>query len=225
MDGHTVTVLLASPTFTGQLYIVDQPTQLAFTQQPTTTQAGVATSPAVTVAVEDGNGNTVTTDTSTVTLTLNGGTFASSDTSTVTVASVNGVATFSNLVIDSAGSYTLTASDAALATATSSGFTISPGSAAQLAFEQQPTTTGAGMAISPAVTVAVEDTYGNIVTTDNSSTVTLALNGGDFDPGSTVSAVAVNGVATFNNLVIDTLSSCTLTASDGTLTGAHRAAS
>ncbi len=50
--------------------------------------------------------------------------------------------------------------------------------------------------------------------------MTLALNGGDFDPGSTVSAVAVNGVATFNNLVIDTLSSCTLTASDGTLTGA-----
>jgi len=39
----------------------------------------------------------------------------------------------------------------------------------QAVFSQQPTTATAGLSISPAVTVLVEDQYGNTVTTDNSS--------------------------------------------------------
>ena len=74
------------------------------------------------------------------------------------------------------------------------------------------------------MTVAVEDAYGNTVTT-NTSTVTLTLSSGTFAGGSsTASAPAVNGVATFSNLVINAAGSYTLTASDGTLTGATSSA-
>ena len=119
----TASVLMATSTFTGQTYTVDTPAQLAFTQQPTNVQAGVAISPPVTVAVEDSTGATIGADSSLVTLTLSSGTFAGGG-STATVAAVNGVATFSNLIIDSVGNYTLTASDGALTGAASGSFTV-----------------------------------------------------------------------------------------------------
>jgi hypothetical protein len=176
----------------------------------------------VTVPVQDAFANTVTTDTSTVTLTLSGGTFAGGGT-TVSAAAVNGVATFANLVINAASSYTLTASDGTLTTATSTPFTITPGAAAKLAFLQQPSNATAGATISPAVSVAVQDALGNIVS-GNSSTVTLTLSSGTFASGpSTASAAAVNGVATFSGLVINTAGTYTLAASDGPLTGATSA--
>ncbi len=193
--------------------------KLAFAQQPTNTAAGMAISPAVTVAVQDALGNTVTGNTSTVTLTLSGGTFAGGS-STVSAAAVNGVATFSSLVINAAGSYTLTASDGTLTGVTSTSFAITAGAAARLAFAQQPSNATAGATITPAVTVAVQDANGNTVP-GNTSTVTLTLSSGTFAGGSsTVSAAAVNGVATFGNLAINTAGTYTLAASDGTLTGA-----
>ena len=193
--------------------------KLVFGQQPTNATAGVAISPAVTVEVEDAYGNVVTSNSSTVTLKLSSGTFASgSSTATATVSS--GVATFSGLVIDTAGTYTLKATDGSLTGATSNSLTISPAAASKLVFGQQPTNAAAGVAISPAVTVKVEDAFGNVVTS-NSSTVTLTLSSGTFASGSsTAAATASNGVATFSGLVIDTAGSYTLAASDGSLTGA-----
>jgi len=62
------------------------------------------------------------------------------------------------------------------------------------------------------VTVAVEDSNGNTVTSDT-STVTLTLSSGTFAGGSnTVSAAAVNGIATFGSLVINTAGTYTLAA-------------
>ena len=96
-------------------------------------------------------------------------------------------------------------------------FTISPAGAHQLAFSQQPTDAIAGADISPAVTVDVQDQFGNTVTSDT-STVTLTLAGGTFAGGSrTAMATASGGVATFANLVIDAAGTYTLSASDGTL--------
>jgi hypothetical protein len=193
-------------------------TSLAFTQQPSNGESGVAISPAVTVAVKDQFGNTFTGDSSsTVTLTLSGGTFAGGgNTATATVSS--GVATFSNLVISTSGAYTLTATDGILTSATSNSFAIQ--SPAKLAFTQQPGNGTVGTPLSPAVTVAVEDANGNTVTGDR-STVTLTLSSGTFANGSsTATASAVNGVATFGSLVFNAASSYTLTASDGSLTGA-----
>jgi hypothetical protein len=133
---------------------------------------------------------------------------------------VNGVATFGSLVINAAGSYTLAASDGTLTGATSNSFAISAAAAARLAFLQQPSNVAAGTAIVPAVTVAVRDAFGNAVTADT-STVTLTLSSGTFAGGSTTaSAAAINGVATFSNLVINAAGTYTLAASDGSLTGA-----
>ena len=93
----------------------------------------------------------------------------------------------------------------------------------QLAFTQPPTNTVAGSVIngSTGVQVAVEDSSGSMVSVD-SSAVTLTLNGGTFaSGGNTITVNAVNGVATFSNLVINTPGIYTLTAGDGTLTMSH----
>jgi hypothetical protein len=192
--------------------------KLAFVQQPSNANTGATISPAVTVAVEDAFGNTVTGDTSAVTLTLSSGTFAGGG-NTATATAVNGIATFGSLVINAAGSYTLAASDGSLTGATSSSFTIQQ-TAAKLAFTQQPGNGAVGVALSPPVTVAVEDANGNTVTGD-ASAVTLTLSSGTFaGGGTTATAAAVNGIATFGSLVINAAGSYTLAASDGSLTGA-----
>jgi hypothetical protein len=216
-----VGVLLGSGSFTGQFYTIDYPTKLAFMQPPTNTSAGnvINGSTGVQVAVEDSFGALMGTDSSVVTLTLYGGTFAGGG-NTVTATAVGGVATFNNLVINALGNYGMNASDGALTGATSYGFIISPAVAAKLIFTQQPANGMAGAALNPAVAVAVQDTFGNTVATQ-SSTVTLTLNSGTFaSGGDTASVTVVNGIATFNNLIINAPGSYALTASDGTLTGA-----
>ena len=102
-------------------------------------------------------------------------------------------------------------------TDTSHSLAVNPGPAYQVVFEQQPTDAVAGVAISPAVTAAVEDQYHDVVTTD-SSTVTLTLVSGTFEGGSsTVTAVASSGVATFSGLKVDLAGTYALSATDGTL--------
>ena len=161
--GSQVRVCDGSGGITGQTYTVQQPTRLVFTKQPASTSVGGAidASTGIQVSVVNSVGSTVAGDSSPVTLTLSGGDFASGA-STVTVAAVGGVATFSNLAINAPGHYTLTATDGSLTSATSSSFTIF-GPAAQLVFTQQPTTIPAGLAFNPALTVAVEDSTGDIV--------------------------------------------------------------
>ena len=93
---------------------------------------------------------------------------------TLTVAAVNGVATFSNLSVNNPGTgYTLTAGDGTLNGAGSGSFNITQ-VAGKLAFTVQPSNTAAGVSITPAVQVSVEDAAGNPVTTNNFS-VTLAI--------------------------------------------------
>jgi len=106
------------------------PTKLGFVQGPSNTAAGNAITPAVTVAVEDANGNIETSDNATqVSLVIGtnptGGTLSGG--SAVTVAS--GIAIFSGLSINTAGTgYTLTASSTPSYTAaTSKAFNITTG--------------------------------------------------------------------------------------------------
>jgi hypothetical protein len=193
--------------------------QLAFSQQPSTTTAGQAIAPAVTVQVQDQFGNVVTTDTSNVSMVISSGGVLSGA-STTTVAAVAGVATFTNLVPTKAGTFTLSASDGALTGATSNNFTVNPAAASKLAFSQQPSTTTAGQAIAPAVTVQVQDQFGNVVTTDTSNVSMVISSGGVLSGASTTTVAAVAGVATFTNLVPTKTGTFTLSASDGSLTGA-----
>ncbi len=200
--------------------IVIQPaaaSQLVFIHGPSSTVAGAAMSPAVTVGVEDEFGSLVTTDDSSITLTLSNGTFEGG-LKNVTVAAVKGVASFSGLAIDVAGAYTLSATDGFLApSGPSNSFAISPTSPSKIVFGQQPVDTYAGKVINPAPTVWVEDVYGNL--TGDSSPVTVTLSSGSFDGGSnTVTVYAASGVATFSDLTIDAPGDYTLFASDAALT-------
>ncbi len=76
-------------------------------------------------------------------------------------------------------------------------------------------------AITPAITVNVEDNTGVVITTDTSN-VTLALSGGG-NLGGTTTVTAVNGVATFSNISIAAPGTYMLTATDGSDTAATSA--
>jgi uncharacterized delta-60 repeat protein len=85
------------------------------------------------------------------------------------------------------------------------------GAASQLAFATQPVATTTGSTLTP-ITVEVDDSDGDLVTTDNSN-VTLALSTGTL--GGTTTVAAVNGVATFSDLSITTAGTYTFSATDG----------
>jgi hypothetical protein len=204
---------------------VGAPTQLAFLQQPTNASGGATLSPAPTVRLLDAGGN-LTASTANVTLAIannpSGGTLSG----TATVAAVAGIATFNGLSINTAGTgYTLAASSSGLTGTTSSAFNITVGAPARVVFGQQPTHTTSGVAISPAPTVRIVDSGGNLTTSTANVTLAIGNNpaGGSLSGTATVAAVA--GVATFNGLSINTAGNgYTLAASSSGLTGATSSA-
>src|SRR5439155_1053851 len=179
-------------------------TQWAFTQQPSTTVAGAAISPAVQVTALDPAGNPVSSFTGSVTVWLGSDPGGSTLGGTTTVAAVNGVATFFVSLNKAGTGYTLTASASGFATVTSTTFDITPGTATQLALTVQPTNTVAGGAITPAVQVTALDPAGNLVPGFTGSiTVALGNNPGGSTLGGTTTVAAVNGVASFGDLTAD----------------------
>ena len=143
---------------------------------------------------------------------------------TVSVHAVNGMATFSNLWLNKVGiGYTLIASATGLQSAVSTPFNIIPGAATQLVFLTQPSTTIAGVSITPGVTVEVLDVDGNLVT-GAATAITLAIgtNPGNGKLSGAVKVNAINGVATFSNLSINAAGvGYTLKATASGLTGAN----
>ncbi len=195
--------------------------KLAFTTQPSTTTVGGATGFAV--SIEDASGNVVTASTASVTVSIMSNPGGATLGGTTTVDASSGVATFSGITLDKAGiGYTLVASSDGLSGATSTAFTV-VGDAAKLVFTTQPGNGTAGSALSQQPAVSVEDANGSVVTSDNSTVVTLALAGGTAGAtlGGTATATAVNGVATFSGLSVNLAGTgYTLAASGGSLTGA-----
>src|SRR3989475_7865007 len=93
-------------------------------------------------------------------------------------------------------------------------FSITPGTATQLAFSQQPGTTVANRIITPAVKVRALDALG-ILATSFAGNVSVALgsNPGGATLGGTTPVTAVSGVATFFDLSLNkTGTAYTLTA-------------
>ena len=197
-------------------------TKLEFGEQPSAITVGKPITPAVTVKVEDADGNVVTTDNSIISLDLTGTSLpvGASVGGTVDVKAINGIATFDKTDVNMPGTYELLAADGSLDTATSNSFQVSsPLKATKLGFTVQPATTVAGKVIAPAVKVTVETAGGATVVTDH-STVTLTLGSGAGTLGGTLMADAVNGVATFSNLSLTKTGAFKLNATDGTLTAA-----
>ena len=179
-------------------------TQLAFQVQPSNTVAGAIMTPAVTVVEQDNCGNTITTASDTIVLAIVANPGNSALGGTITMNAVNGTATFSTLTLNKVGTgYTLNASANNLNSATSNMFTISPGVQAQLTFVVPPSTIVAGTIMTPAVTVLVEDAYGNVVPSAvNAVTLALANNPSGATLGGTVTVTASNGIALFKSLTL-----------------------
>ncbi|MEI7744953.1 MAG: hypothetical protein WCK58_14540, partial [Chloroflexota bacterium] len=187
--------------------------KLVFTTGPSTVAAGSAISPSVVVKAQDAYGNTVTTYTSNVTISSATTAFTGS---TLTVAAVSGAATFSAVKPTTpGGANTLTATSGAL-TVTSTVFTVNAGAASKLVFTTAPAKATAGSVWLTQPVVAVQDAYGNAITS-STATITLGSSGGTL---SGCSATTTGGVATFSGCRIATAGTYTQTAASTGLTSA-----
>jgi Tol biopolymer transport system component len=201
-------------------------TQLVFAVQPEDGTAGANIAPAVQVAVTDSSGNTATLFAGSVTVAIGTNPAGGALAGTTTVNAVNGVATFGSLSIRRAGTgYTLAAASGTLKGATSAAFAVAPAAPGALSFVAQPGNATAGAAISPAVAVAVRDTFGNTLPSAAFAvSVAIGANPGGGTLSGTTTANAVNGVATFSDLSIQKASGgYTLTAASGALKSATSA--
>ena len=199
-------------------------TQLAITTEPSSTaNSGAALGTQPVVKVEDSSGNVVTSvNTGSASASIasgSGGSIAAGGTSG-TFSS--GVATFSGLALNGVNGnvYTLTFTGDTFTTVASTNITMSTGSATQLVITTEPSPTDAsGAALATQPVVQVEDSGGNVVTT-NSSTVTANFTSGGVSLTNPTKAAA-SGVATFSGLALNALAgNYTLTFSDGGLTTA-----
>lgn len=198
---------------------VGPPAQLAFFTQPSDSMVGQLIAPPVQVLVQDANGVTVPTATTPVTLALGSNPGAATLLGTLSVVPNNGVATFPDLQLNVPGNgYTLVATSGALALAASQPFTVT-NVPAQLAFGTQPSD-GQARAVMTPFTVEVQDAFGNLVP-GATDTVTVTLDQPPPTVSGTLSVAAVNGVATFNNVMVSKSGSAyTITASAPGLTPA-----
>lgn len=147
-----------------------QPGLLAFTAQPSTAIAGNTLS-AIAVQLQNRAGTNVASNNVPVTLTLSSSVFAGGAS---TVNSSGGVATFSNLVITAAGTYTLAASAPGFNSNVSTAFVIEP---AAISYYSVSPPYSVSVGTTFLVNGTAKDFYGNVVTTNSSTTVTLGSSG------------------------------------------------
>jgi streptogramin lyase len=229
--GYTFTATyslgLNAPT-TAPFDVTGPATQLAVTTEPPSS-VGAGVPFGVTVSAEDANGLVVPTFVDPIQLTitsnppgngvLNG---------TNPLGAFYGSATFADLSIDQAGvGYVLEAVDpnagTTLTTTTTAAFTITAGPATHLVFaangEPPPTATaGQNLGAPNPLVVYAEDKFGYTdLTFDGPVTIALA-NGATGRIAGTLTVDAVNGVATFNDVAIDSVGTYNLQATSGTLT-------
>ncbi|MCP3136490.1 beta strand repeat-containing protein [Pyxidicoccus xibeiensis] len=196
--------------------------RLAYVVAPGAATVHSAITPAVQVELLDAYGNRPG-STATVTVALAANPGQATLGGTLSVAAVAGLATFSDLTVDAVGTgYTLAASSDGLDTVTSGAFNVAHGTPAAVVFLEQPTNIAAGEPITPVVRVAVNDAFGNRVTTATGN-VSLALgnNPGTATLTGATQVALVNGEATFPGVSVSAGGTgFTLSASFGTVTSA-----
>jgi hypothetical protein len=197
-----------------------------FTLSPSTTSATAGTSFSLTVTAVNSNGTTDTTYTGAVHVSSSDP-LAGLPANYTFTASNKGVETFT-VTLKTAGSDTLTVTDTSNSSITgTTTVAVKAGAASKLVFAQQPSGGSPGVTLSPAVTVDVEDAYGNVLTSDSTDKVTMTIgtNPGSATLGGTTTVTVSGGVATFSSLSISNAGNgYTLKASSGTLTAATSAA-
>jgi hypothetical protein len=203
------------------------PGRLAFTKEPSGGVAGSPLTPQPVVAVQDQYGNTAVgyegsvTLSATITLSTGSSDYYGMSTTqtettavaiygTLTVPVVESVARFDDISAELAiPGYRLTATSGSLEPATSRFFTISPAAPAKLEITVQPEGATAGIPFKTQPKVAVEDIYGNVVTSSRAS-INLSITPGSGSAGAILSGTttlvaedAMGGLAEFTDLSID----------------------
>jgi adhesin/invasin len=119
------------------------------------------------------------------------------------------------------GTFQVTATTAGAPQPATFNLTNISGTANKLTFVQQPTNTAAGQAMTPAVTVQLQDSFGNNVALAD---VTVSLRVNSIATRSRTAPLSANtdptGLATFPNIVIDQAGTYTLTAQAAGITSA-----
>jgi hypothetical protein len=214
---HTVTAtdppVLTGPK--GSMTVSVQPTTASqlFITGPTSATAGTAFN--VTITAKDPYNNIATGFTGTVHFASSDGNAALPADYTFTAAD-KGVHVFQP-ILKTSGPQSLTASSAGCTDGQENGILVKPAKAAQVSFVQQPANTFAASPIKPAVTVQVQDAYGNLVAAGVPVTLTLANNPGAASLAGASAVTNSVGVATFSAVTLSKASQgYTLVAHSGT---------
>lgn len=181
---------------------------LAVTTQPSNVNSGAANSPATVVKTTLDGTNVDGTFTGVVTVAIATGSGVLSG--TLTATAVAGVATFSNIIITGSGAHTLSfTAPGGWTTVNSSSFTVT-GAAASVMSVQPTNVASAIHPIAPSVVVN-QTTDGSTVDTSFQGNVVCTKATGTGALSGTLTVAAVNGVATFANLIITGSGAHTLT--------------
>jgi hypothetical protein len=186
--------------------------KLLWITQPASPVVAGATWETFTIEITDQYGNR-TSDTDNITITASGtGTLGG----TLTQAAVDGLATFNNITYDKAETITITGSYGTLTpTPASSSVSVTVGPANKLLWVTQPASPVVAGATWETFTIEITDEYGN--RTSGTDEITIAAFGTGI-LGGTLTQVAVDGLATFDNITYDTVETIIITGSDKKLT-------
>jgi hypothetical protein len=170
---------------------------------PATLTAG--SSFGLTVSAEDPFGNLATSFDDNVSVGLASGPSGSALSGTTNVVAQQGIASFSGLALDTIGTdFTFQVESGTLSVTIDNGMSVTPGPATKLAVTTEPpgsSTAGSSFGL----TVSIEDAFGNVSTTYSGSvTVGLVAATAGVVLGGTTAVPAVNGVAAFTGLTINT---------------------
>ena len=197
--------------------VVGAATKLAIATAPSSTAvAGVDFAQQPVIQVQDQFGNLRMADNSTTVTVTNTGSTVLEGTTNITVA--GGVAAFAGLDYTVAETIKLGFVTTGLTVATSGNIVVSPAPASQVTVKTQPSASVlAGAAFPQQPLVRVEDVYGNLRSSDNSTVVTAVLDQGSGSLLGTLTATAVSGVATFANLNYQVAETITIDFTSGSL--------
>lgn len=169
------------------------------------------------ITARDAYNNTITSFSGTVDLTSNGTILSGGGT---TASFVNGVLAAHSISISSAGSnINITATKSGGSeNGTSNNFVVNYGAANKLLVQTQPSTSAtAGVQFTTQPVIYITDTYGNRITSDNSSVVSAAAEGGTGSIQGTTNLTAINGIISYTNLSYNIAESIVLHFASGTL--------
>ena len=195
--------------------------QLVINQQPSATAtAGQAFSTQPVVYEEDQYDNLKKGDNSTViTAILDSGNGPLAGTTAVTVS--GGIARFTNLVDNTIETITLGFTSSTLVSSPSNSVVVSAVPAGKMVIHLQPSSTAtAGQAFAIQPVIYLESSSGNLLTSDNTSLVTVSLASGNGTLQGTKQVTVSGGVATFAGLSDNTAGVISLSfAGDGLIAG------